>query len=58
MLDDSVELIQLYQEMDYLKKKYRDSRLIMRANTMEQRNIGVWDPWTGEPPTPGGHRHI
>lgn len=57
MLDDSIELIQLYQRMDFLKKKYHDSRLIMRANTMEQRNLGVWDPWTGEPPTPGGHRH-
>lgn len=57
MLDDSIELIQLYQQMDYLKKKYHDSRLIMRANTMEQRNLGVWNPWTGEPPTPGGHRH-
>jgi DNA polymerase-4 len=57
MLDDSIELIQLYQQMDYLKKKYHDSRLIMRANTMEQRSLGVWDPWTGEPPTPGGHRH-
>jgi DNA polymerase-4 len=57
MLDDSIELIQLYQQMDYLKKKYHDSRLIMRANTMEQRSLGVWNPWTGEPPTPGGHRH-
>lgn len=57
MLDDSIELIQLYQKMDYLKKKYHDSRLIMRANTMEQHNLGVWNPWTGEPPTPGGHRH-
>lgn len=57
MLDDSIELIQLYQRMDFLKKKYHDSRLIMRANTMEQHNLGVWDPWTGEPPTPGGHRH-
>jgi DNA polymerase-4 len=58
MLDDSIELIQLYQQMDYLKKKYHDSRLIMRANTIEQHNLGVWDPWTGEPPTPGGHRHL
>ena len=57
MLEDSVELIQLYQQMDYLKKKYHDSRLVIRACTIDQKNLGVWDPWTGEPPVPGGHRH-
>jgi DNA polymerase-4 len=58
LLEDSVELIQLYQQMDYLKKKYKDSRLVMRACTIDQRNLGVWDPWTGEPPVPGAHRHM
>jgi hypothetical protein len=24
---------------------------------MKEHNLGVWDPWTGEPPVPGGHRH-
>jgi DNA polymerase-4 len=57
MLEDSVELIQLYQQMDYLRKKYKDSRVIKRACTMKEHNLGVWDPWTGEPPVPGGHRH-
>jgi DNA polymerase-4 len=58
LLEDSVELIQLAQQMDYLKKKYKDSRIIHRACTIDQRNLSVWDPWTGEPPTPGAHRHM
>lgn len=57
MLEDSIELIQLYQQMDKLRKKYHDSRIVKRACTMEQHNLDVWDPWNGEPPVPGGHRH-
>ncbi len=57
LLEDSVELIQLYQQMDYLRKKYKDSRKVTRASIMDQHNMGVWDPWTGEPPTPPAHRH-
>jgi DNA polymerase-4 len=58
LLEDSVELIQLYQQMDYLRKKYKDSRLVTRAGIMDQPNMGVWNPWTGEPPTPPAHRHM
>ena len=57
LLEDSVELIQLYQQMDYLRKKYKDSRVVTRALIMDERNMGVWNPWTGEPPTPPAHRH-
>ena len=57
LLDDSVERIQLYQQMDYLRKKYKDSRMVTRASIMDQDNMGVWNPWTGEPPTPPAHRH-
>jgi DNA polymerase-4 len=57
LLEDSVELIQLYQEMDYLRKKYKDSRIVTRASILDQENIGVWNPWTGERPTPPAHRH-
>lgn len=57
LLEDSVELIQLYQQMDYLRKKYKDSRVVTRARLLDQHNIGVWNPWTGEPPTPPAHRH-
>ena len=57
LLEDSVERIQLYQQMDYLRKKYKDSRMVTRAAIMDQDNMGVWNPWTGEPPTPPAHRH-
>ncbi len=57
LLEDSVELIQLYQQMDHLRKKYKDSRVVTRAAIMDQDNMGVWNPWNGEPPTPPAHRH-
>jgi DNA polymerase-4 len=57
LLEDSVELIQLYQQMDYLRKKYKDSRVVTRAQIMDVKNMGVWNPWTGERPTPPAHRH-
>jgi len=57
LLEDSVELIQLYQQMDYLRKKYKDSRVVTRAQIMDEHNMAVWNPWTGEPPTPPAHRH-
>ncbi len=56
LLEDSVEMIQLYQQMDYLRKKYKDSRVVTRALTMDQENMGVWNPWNGERPTPPAHR--
>jgi DNA polymerase-4 len=57
LLEDSVQLIQLYQEMDYLRKKYKDSCVVTRASVMDL-HLGVWDPWTGERPVPPAHRHI
>jgi DNA polymerase-4 len=57
LLEDSVELIQLYQQMDYLRKKYHDSKVVTRADIMDQENLGVWNPWNGEPPVPPAHRH-
>ena|ERR1043165_1959851 len=58
LLEDSVELIQLYQQSDYLRKKYKDSRVVTRASIMEQEPMGAWNPWSGEPPTPPAHRHV
>jgi DNA polymerase-4 len=57
LLEDSVELIQLYQQTDYLKKKYKDSRIITRAVIMDEDTMGSWNPWNGEPPIPPAHRH-
>jgi DNA polymerase-4 len=58
LLEDSVELIQLYQQMDYLRKKYKHSRVVTRAGIMDQDGLGVWNPWNGEPPVPPAHRHV
>lgn len=58
LMEDSIERIQLYQQWDYLRKKYGDSRVVVRAAIIDQKNLDVWDPWDGEPPVPGGHRHI
>jgi DNA polymerase-4 len=57
LLEDSIELIQLYQQMDYLRKKYKDSRVVTRAQIMDVKNMSVWNPWTGERPTPPAHRN-
>ncbi len=58
LLEDSVELIQLYQQMDYLRKKYHHSRIVTRAGIMDQDGLGVGNPWNGEPPVPPAHRHV
>lgn len=58
LLEDSVELIQLYQQTDYLRRKYKNSRIVTRAVMMEQDTMGTWNPWNGEPPTPPAHRHM
>ncbi len=57
LLGDAVERIQLYQELDYLRKKYHDSSIVTRASIMDLE-FGVGNPWTGERPTPPAHRHI
>lgn len=57
LLEDSIELIHLYQQMDYLRKKYKDSRVVTRAQIMDVKNMSVWNPWTGERPTPPAHRN-
>lgn len=57
MLEDSVQIIQLYQEMDYLRKKYSDSRIVTRASILDQDYMGSFNPWNGEPTTPPAHRH-
>jgi DNA polymerase IV len=57
MLEDSVSLTELYQQTDYLRKKYHNSRIVTRAEIMDQDIMGVWNAWNGEPPVPPAHRH-
>lgn len=56
LLEDSAEVVQLYQAMDKLRKKYDDSRLVRRVVGMDVRNMQVFNPFTGEPKTPPAHR--
>ncbi|MFN8276085.1 MAG: DNA polymerase IV [Chitinophagales bacterium] len=56
LLEDSIELIQLYQKMDYLRRKYHNQKLVTRAGILHQDTMGDWNPWSGEPPTPPAHR--
>lgn len=56
ILNDSAEVVQLYQAMDKLRDKYEDSRLVRRVVGMEVRNMRVFNPFTGEPNTPPAHR--
>ena len=55
LLDDSEEVIRLYQAMDKMRKKY-GSRMVKRAVGMDVRNMESGNPFTGEPPVPPAHR--
>lgn len=48
-LFEDQNLLQLYQAMDKMRKKYGD-RSVIRASGMDGKSIGGWNPFTGEPP--------
>lgn len=49
LLEDTEELVNLYQAMDKIRNSYGD-RSIMRASGMSARSIGRGNPFTGGPP--------
>ncbi|MFY0652608.1 MAG: DNA polymerase IV [Cyclobacteriaceae bacterium] len=49
LFDSKMDLLRLYQEMDYIRDKHGD-RSVMRASGMEAKTISRWNPFTGEPP--------
>lgn len=49
LLEDTEELVNLYQAMDKIRNNYGD-RSIMRASGMSARSIGRGNPFTGGPP--------
>lgn len=49
LFDDSEEMINLYQAMDHVRKKFGD-RTVMVATGMGARTISRFNPFTGEPP--------
>ncbi len=56
LFEDTEELINLYQTMDKIRTKYGD-RAIVRAEGIEARTIGRFNPFTGEPPPLLANRH-
>lgn len=54
-LDDTEEVCNLYQEMDYIRKKYGQDA-IKRAVASGSKGIGRLNPFNGEPPTIPAHR--
>lgn len=49
LFDDTEEMINLYQAMDYIRDRYGD-RSVMRASGMNARTISRFNPFTGAPP--------
>ena len=49
LLEDTEEMIRLYQAMDFLRDKHGD-RAVIKASGIEAQTIGRWNPFTGEPP--------
>jgi DNA polymerase-4 len=49
LLEDSEELIKLYQAMDHIRNRFGD-RAVMRTCGMDARTIGRGNPFTGGPP--------
>ena len=48
-LFEDTSVLQLYQAMDHIRKKYGD-RAVMRASGMDARTISRSNPFNGEPP--------
>lgn len=49
LFDDKVEVLNLYQAMDWIRDKHGD-RTVMRASGMLAKTISRFNPFTGEPP--------
>ena len=56
LFEDTTEQINLYQAMDRIRERFGD-RAVMRAQGMEAKTIGRWNPFTGEPPPLLANRH-
>lgn len=49
LFEDSEKLLNLYQAMDKMRKRYGD-RAVMRASGFGAKSISRWNPFNGEPP--------
>ncbi len=57
LFDDSEKMVELYQAMDEIRKRYGD-RAVLRAAGMEAKTIGRFNPFNGEPPPLLANRRI
>ncbi len=56
LFDDTEEALNLYQAMDYVRKRFGD-RSVIRASAMEAKSIGrIQNPFNGLPPVVLAHR--
>lgn len=49
LFEDNTKIINLYQAMDKMRKRYGD-RAVIKASGMGAKSISRWNPFTGEPP--------
>jgi DNA polymerase-4 len=49
LFEDNERLLNLYQAMDNMRKRYGD-RAVMRASGLGAKSISRWNPFNGEPP--------
>ncbi len=55
LLEDTVEMVNLHQAMDHLRKRFGQDA-VKRAIALGSRNIGRVNPFNGEPPMIPAHR--
>ena len=57
LFDDTQEMLNLYNSMDYIRSRYGNDNLVMRASTIGGTLVGRMDnPFNGEPPILHAHR--
>lgn len=57
LFDDTEEMLNLYNSIDYIRNRYGDDNIVMRASTIGGTLVGRMDnPFNGEPPMLHAHR--
>ena len=57
LFDDTQEMLDLYHSLDYIRTRYGDDNIVMRASTMGGTLVGRMDnPFNGAPPVLHAHR--
>ena len=57
LFDDSTAMLDLYNSIDYIRNRYDNDNIVMRASTLGGTLVGRMDnPFNGEPPILHAHR--